>query len=261
VARDRESLAVGATVPAAEFDVREFARTATGTYRGELDLTAFELAPLSHDTLRTLAYLRDVERATMTRLRSMLITATHKDARVTAFLVSWAYEKYWIADALSAVVGEEFAATQTDTRESTVREALYANWVGVPLTAVHTAFGTVDEWFTQAAYRRVNELERHAELDRLVNWILEVKSRHSEFFEAQARDRLAVSPAGRRITRRRLRAARWPIGSTAAAPSETRWVLGRLFATAPSVVSSIDALVDDLPGQSGLRLAARAVGA
>ena len=40
----------------------------------------------------------------MAHLRNVLVTNTHKDARVTAFLVTWAFEKFWIADALRAIV-------------------------------------------------------------------------------------------------------------------------------------------------------------
>ena len=40
----------------------------------------------------------------MEHLRNLLVTATHKDARVTAFLVTWAFEKFWMADAIDAVL-------------------------------------------------------------------------------------------------------------------------------------------------------------
>lgn len=251
--------AIDLRAPAAHFDVREFARTAAGSHRAELDLTAFEAAPLEPETLRALAYLRNVERATMTHLRSMLITATHKDARVTAFLITWAYEKYWVADTLDAVVGDTFPPARADARESTVREAIYANVVGVPMTAMHTALGTVDEWITQAAYRRLSQLQPHPELDRVVAWILGVKARHLDFFEAQTRFRMLSSRRARSLTRRRLRAAHWPIGSSVVSRSETRWMFARLFGTAPDLVRELDALVDSLPGQEGLRLVSRAV--
>ena len=86
------------------FDVREFARTAVGTHRDRLDPDALRARPLPADALHAVRVLRDLEAATMGRLRNVLVTATHKDARVTAFLVSWAFEKYWIADALTAVL-------------------------------------------------------------------------------------------------------------------------------------------------------------
>lgn len=40
----------------------------------------------------------------MSSLRNVLVTPLPKDARVTAFLVTWAFEKFWIADALQLVL-------------------------------------------------------------------------------------------------------------------------------------------------------------
>src|SRR5262245_10134185 len=71
------------------FDVREFARTARGSHRAELDLEALAGGRLDPDARRLVRILRDLERATMQRMRNLLVTATHKDARVTAFLTTW----------------------------------------------------------------------------------------------------------------------------------------------------------------------------
>src|ERR1700733_9226559 len=128
--------------PAPDFDVRAFARSAAGNHRDELDLASYVDRPLSPETLRALAYLRDIERATMSHLRGLLVTATHKDARVTAFLTTWAFEKFWIADALDAVVeahdadaGEPKPETLIRTAgEHTIREAIIGNIIGVPMT-------------------------------------------------------------------------------------------------------------------------------
>jgi len=85
------------------FDVREFARSAQGSLRGELDLEAFAAHPLPPAVADGVAVLGRLEGATMDVLRNMLVTATHKDARVTAFLVTWAYERFWVADAYAAI--------------------------------------------------------------------------------------------------------------------------------------------------------------
>src|SRR6188508_1002386 len=87
-----------------DFDIREFTRTARGSHRGELQLDEIRESGLGADAIRLLRLLRDLERTTMQRMRNLLVTATHKDARVTAFLTTWAYEKFWIADALDAVL-------------------------------------------------------------------------------------------------------------------------------------------------------------
>ena len=87
-----------------DFDIREFTKTAQGNWRPDLDLSGFADTPLGPDALRLVRHLGRLESATMEHLRNLLVTATHKDARVTAFLVTWAFEKYWIADAVDAVL-------------------------------------------------------------------------------------------------------------------------------------------------------------
>jgi hypothetical protein len=86
------------------FDVRAFTRTAQGRFSDELDLDMFATQPLAPDDRALIRFLARVEGASMEHLRDVLMTATHKDARVTAFLVTWAYEKQWVADALGAVL-------------------------------------------------------------------------------------------------------------------------------------------------------------
>jgi hypothetical protein len=256
---EREELSADSmSAPAHDFDVRAFARTASGNHRDELDLAAYSDSPLSADTLRTLVYLRDIERATMSHLRGVLVTATHKDARVTAFLTTWAFEKFWIADALDAIIDAHSASEATPATvirtagERTIRESIVGNIIGVPMTAVHMSMGTVDEWVTQAAYTRIAELEPHPELVRTVELLLAVKERELLFFEAQARYRLHHSPRSRSLTRRRLRKTPWPIGAQAQPKPETAFFFARLFASSPETIATLDARVDTLPGQSGL---------
>ena len=67
--------------PAPDFDVREYARDAAASHRDELGLESYRTNPLGAEALRIIRYLQIIERATMTHLRSVLVTATHKDAR------------------------------------------------------------------------------------------------------------------------------------------------------------------------------------
>ena len=161
------------------FDLAEYTRTAAGSHRAELALEDYDESPLTAETLRSLAYLRNVERATMSHLRGLLITPTHKDATVTAFLTTWAYEKFWIADALDGVIAwhEANGAPPAPQPLTLAPGALGARGdlrqlVGVDSSRPHLAMGVVDEWVTQAAYARILELgapnERLAEtLQRL----------------------------------------------------------------------------------------------
>jgi hypothetical protein len=250
-----------ARIPAPGFDVREFARTAAGSHRDALDLESYRSNPVTDDTLRILRYMQIIERATMTHLRSVLVTATHKDARITAFLTTWAYEKYWIADAIEQILlahqpegAEPDRSPFVTPVERTIRESIFANIVGVPMIAVHMAQGTVDEWITQAAYRRLLELDPNPQLAQTVTRFLEVKERQLIFFEAQARFRLERSAQSRKLTRRRLSRMAWPIGAKAQSRADTDFYFSHLFADRAALLTELDDRVDSLPGQGGLGL-------
>lgn len=259
--------------PAPDFDVRAYARTAVGNLREGLDLDAYAGAPLTAATLRCISFLQSVERATMQHLRNVLVTPTHKDARITAFLTTWAYEKYWIADALTAVLGAHDALKvsrranpivrffrEVGERFSPVGESLVANQIGVDMLAVHMSIGAVDGWLTQAAYTRIAELEPNAELSTTIDTILNIKARHLTFFEPQSEYRLAASTKAQKITRSRLRRSAWPIGANDLAKDDTRFFFDRLFRTSPGLAESIDHAIDGLPGLRGLGLIERAEG-
>lgn len=261
----REASVDDMSYPAPDFDVRDFARTAAGSHRDRLGLDRYADAPLTPAVLRLLRYLQIVERGTMTHLRSVLVTATHKDARITAFLTTWAYEKYWIADALDQIIlahapeGTEPDRAPFNTPvERTIRESIFANIVGVPMIAVHMSVSTVDEWLMQAAYSELSELAGNLALSEEIGFIISLKERQLVFFEAQARYRLLDSAQGRRLTRRRLQKTAWPIGAKAEKQSETTFFYEQLFSKSPDLIATLDARVDTLPGQNGLGLIRRA---
>lgn len=261
-------------VPAQGFSVREYARTAVGSHRQTMDFAAFTDAPLRADTLRALRYIAAVESDTMGHLRNVLVTATHKDARVTAFLSTWAFEKFWIADALQLVIdAHQNVALPAPKKQSRVagfvdeiRErarpitgSIRAGRLGEDMVAVHMTLGTIDEWMTQAALTRIVELDPNPALRAIVETLVGVQSRQLEFFEAQARDRLAASERTRGVVTKQITAARWPIGAGAEPKSETRFFYSYLFASDPSIGAAIDTKISTLPGQEGLTLISRAI--
>ncbi|QYH35912.1 hypothetical protein [Salinibacterium sp. M195] len=251
------------SVPAPDFDVREYANEAQASYRDTLNLESYASAPLTPETIRALRYLQVVERGTMTHLRSVLVTATHKDSRVTAFLITWAFEKYWIADALDQIIRSHDGADADRAPfrtpvERTIRESIVANIVGLPMIAVHMTLGTVDEWLMQAAYRRVLELDPNPQLTATLTHIVATKSRQLEFFEAQSRHRLAESTRAQKVTRKRLAKTPWPIGARAEPRKNTDFFFEYLFRSKPETIRSIDALIDSLDGQTNLNLMTRA---
>lgn len=242
------------------FDVREFARTAVGSHRSSLDLDAIVRGGVGPDPARLLRILRDLERATMGRMRNLLVTATHKDARVTAFLTTWAFEKFWIADALDAVLEASSNPLSTPAgprrkslaeraeRRGPVLRAIGGNIAGVHLVAAHVSTGLIDEWVTAAAYRRLAKL--NTGLQPLVDRVLAIKQRHMRFLAEEAQRRLGQSSRARRLTRRAVRQAAWPVGAVDLPATERSFLEALVFGDADgrSAAARIAHLVADLPG-------------
>lgn len=205
------------------FDVREFARTARGSHRGELDLESLTHADVDVDAARLIRTMRDLERHTMERMRNLLVTATHKDARVTAFLTTWAFEKFWIADALDAVLdatGHDLASpaggrrrrlAERAERRGPIARAIAGNIAGPRLVAAHVTTGLIDEWVTSAAYRKLGEMA--AAVATVADLIIDVKERHIAFLAEDAQRRLAESARARQLAVKEVKRSAWPLGA------------------------------------------------
>ncbi len=244
------------------FDVREFARTARGSHRGELDLDQVATSGLTADAIRLLRLLRDLERSTMHRMRNLLVTATHKDARVTAFLTTWAYEKFWLADTLDAVLqatgddlhssapagGLRTVVLERQERRGPVMRAIQGNIDGPQIVAAHVATGLVDEWITQAAYRRLGELATG--LHSIVELINGIKDRHISFLAEEAKRRLAASAKARKLAARELKNMVWPVGAIEHSDDDRTFFDEIVFGTenGRAEVSRIQGLIAALPG-------------
>ncbi len=244
------------------FDVREFARTARASHRDQLDLTVITDSGLSGDAIRLLRLLRDLERSTMQRMRNLLVTATHKDARVTAFLSTWAFEKYWLADALDAVLqatGDDLhssapagrlrhVVTERQERRGAVMRAIQGNIDGPQIVAAHVTTGLVDEWITQVAYRRLGELATG--LHAIVELINGIKDRHIAFLSEETTRRLAASARARKLAARELKNMVWPIGAVEHSDDDRTFFDEIVFGSESgrAEVARIQELIAALPG-------------
>lgn len=254
-------------LPRTDFDVRAYARTATRVDRAVVDADSFRTHPLGPEALATIRHLRQVERSTIQHLRDVLVTPSHTDPHVTAFLTTWAYEEFWFADALTAVLDahpEPVAGTGVvagpgimrrallgvQDRASPIWNAVTGNLVGDEFVAAHMTWCAVDTWLAQAVYSRLVELTAHAGLRDVVVPILTAKSVHLDFYRSEAVVRLRASRWARLLTRVALRYG-W---SPAAAGSHTadvfRYVLDDR--RGHSAITTIDVLVAGLPGLRGL---------
>jgi hypothetical protein len=259
---ESDHLTDGRSLEDGVFDVRDFARTAQGSHRGQLDLEAITASGLGADAIRLLRLLRDLERSTMQRMRNLLVTATHKDARVTAFLTTWAFEKFWIADALDAVLeatgddlhssapagGLRHVVMERQERRGPVRRAIQGNIDGPQIVAAHVTTGLVDEWITQAAYRRLGELATG--LHSVVDLVNGIKDRHIRFLAEEAGRRLAASAKARKLATRELKNMVWPVGAVEHSDEDRTFFDTIVFGTenGRAEVRRIQDLIAALPG-------------
>ncbi len=255
------------------FDIGHFTDTSHRVAVSDINFSSFATNPLSPAALRTLRYMSDVESHTICYLRDLLVTPSHKDPVVTAFLTHWAYEEFWHGEALDAVLrahglSADYAhirqvrlAQGFRDRMAPIGQALAANVLGPDFVAIHMTWGAVNEWSAHAAYARMIDRERHPELSTLLRRIQRQESRHLAFYAAQARERLGRSRRARLLTRQALRRFWAPVGSGIEPAPETAFVLQYLLGgrEGARLIDQIDAKIDGLPGLSGLHLVRGAV--
>lgn len=250
------------------FDIGSYTRKSSAVAFDDLDLESFRSDPLPAGTLRTLTYMADVEYHTVCYLRDILVTPSHTDPSVTAFMTMWNVEEFWHGEALSKVLGAHGIGLDYDhlkavrlkrgwrDRLSPIVQSLAANVVGRDWVAVHMAWGAANEWSAITAYNRMAETETHPVLRTLLGRIAKQEAQHVAFYATQARERLAASRKARVLTRYALQQLWGPVGSGVMAESEVRHVLHHLMSGAAGrrAAAKIDDHIANLPGLNGLRI-------
>lgn len=243
-----------------EFDVPAYVRAPLGPMRRSLAGAGTVLPADLADALR---YVQRRAQGTTSWLSHVLVTATHKDARITAFLSTWAYERHWLGDALAALAGvgpvpaiRRGIASRLRDRFGPLREAVVANLHGRALTGVQMTERLVDGWIVEAMLERAQHLAPASVAADLVR-VREGIARQGHFFAETATEALAGSRAVRALARRRLRMRAWPIGAEREPAVATAQALRTLFGDDRRWAASIDRRIDALPGLAGLALVGR----
>ena len=203
------------------FDLRGYYEHPDKVEAHEVDAAAVVDPPLSRGALAALRHLHEAEGDTVRLLRDLLVTPSHKEARVTAFLTTWAYEQHWVARALRDLLDAAGAprdeprgpvptarrAVEDRTRPLTV--AVRTNLLGEDFVALPMVRGLLDSLALRAAYLRLAAIEGRPELTALCERVARMKDRHADFYQGQARARLGRSAGARALVRAWLVAGRW----------------------------------------------------
>jgi hypothetical protein len=250
------------------FDIDAYTRDSKGVVWEDLAFQEFRTDPLPPDTLRTVRYMCDVEYHTVCYLRDMLVTPSHKDPAVTAFMTMWNVEEFWHGEALSAVLGVHGMGVDYDHLKAVrlkrgwrdkldpIKQSLLANIVGQDYVAVHMIWGAANEWSAIAAYNRLSELDAHPVLAQLLRRIAKQETRHVAFYATQARERLAGSRVAQKLARFALERFWGPVGSGVMDEVEVGHVLRHLMSGPDGrrAARKIDEHVARMPGLAGLRI-------
>ncbi|WP_157697052.1 hypothetical protein [Brachybacterium avium] len=187
-----------------DFDVAAYGREDHG--RILVDATAAAMEDLSEETRADLAFLCRLDSAGLSEARALLATWTANEARITAFVATWAFARHQLGRAmrdLLAATGSPLPPPRRRSAASRVRSVyletvmpllapVWTNAVGAPVVAGHMARLAVQEEALQAAYRAV--LPRlHEESARVVQEILRRREHSARFFRLEAEARISRS--------------------------------------------------------------------
>jgi len=250
------------------FDIDKFTSTSVNVNWKDLDFDEFKSNPLPASTLRSLRYMCDIEYHTVCYLRDLLVTPSHKEEEVSAFMTMWNREEFWHGEALADVLGAHGVTVDFDELKATrlklgwkdrldpVKQSLMGNIVGKDFIAVHMIWGAANEWSAVAAYNRLADLEKHPVLAVLLRRIAKQEARHVAFYATQARDRLARSKKAQVLARFALKNAWGPVGSSVMQKDEVKHVMGHLFAGDDGMkeIRKLDEHISRMPGLQGLTI-------
>jgi hypothetical protein len=230
---------------------------------GALDLDAIAWSEvsryhLSSATVRTLAYMQDVESHTIIYLRSLLATRAIDDPEVATFLACWVHEETFHGLALARFLeaaghplgpratphGQEPMSKRLEGLATSALSKLWPDFC-----AVHMAWGAINELTALTGYHRLRLVAGHPVLSELLERIMRDESRHFFFYYRQAETRLR-RPGAARVARRLVEHFWAPVGSGVRPPGDLEFMARHLFAgdEGRAAARKVDDTIRRLPG-------------
>lgn len=224
-----------------DFDVAAYTHKA----RGRIPVAKAAVAELPPDVRSDLSFLWRLDSAALSETRALLASWSGNEARVTAFVATWAYERLWLAHA----VRDLLTADGADLPEPLGRESVHAkvrNWyverglpvvvpiwtsiAGESVTAGHMARLAIQEASLQAAYAAL--LPRlDGEARRVVREIVDRRDEIIRFFRMEASARISRSPQEARMAKLHLLASWRPFRVVGAPDPDEDRALASIFRT------------------------------
>jgi hypothetical protein len=186
----------------ADFDIERFVRHSKALDTSDIDWAEARRVGLLRDEVQLLQYMQDTESHIMMYLRDLLSGYAVTDPEVTTFLACWVYEETHHGRALDRMLVETGAAAAANERHARVhtktstREMLtgalgrLAAQATPHFSAVHMAWGAINEFIAAMSYTQMARLTQNRPLQLLLNRLAKDERRHFAFYYDQAEKRL-----------------------------------------------------------------------
>jgi len=215
-----------------------------------------------------LIYMRDVEAFTDIYYEELRRTPTGKSPVIKKFMDRWSVEEFQHAELLNRFLNEIGIPTSKRWLEEarakipfnyTFENRLYpiiTNCFGTHFSAVHMAWGAINEMTTLQGYRRLWQLAKHPVLERLLRAISQEESAHTKFYWNIARIKLERSGFAQRLARTVISRFWTPVGQGTKPKREANYLIATLFKGADGVDffdRNVNQKLEQLPGFTGLK--------
>ncbi|WP_052462485.1 hypothetical protein [Nigerium massiliense] len=228
-----------------DFDVEAYTRAARG--RIPIDRDAVAEQGLDSGVRDDLAFLWRLDAAALSEARAVLASWTSKEARITAFIATWAYERFWTARATRELMIATGDLPEPRAKQS-VRAKLHEGYIervmpmvvpvvtsiiGEASTGGQMAKLALQETSLQQAYRAL--LPRlDGEAARVVAEVADRRDEMIRFFALEASARVARSSREANLTRWQLLTGWHPLRVVGVPDPDERRALSSIFATPES---------------------------
>ncbi len=230
--------------------------------------------PLNREFFSVLLYMRDIESFTELYYRELLRTPTGKDPVIRKFMDRWNEEEAQHGQLLNRFLNEAGVETSTDWRNEAKSNIplrynveyfiipYITNLFGRYFTGAHMVWGTINEFTTLQAYRRLWKLAGHPVLEKLLRGIAQEESIHANFYWSIARLELKRSGLSNTIARFIISTYWTPVGHGTKPQREEDFIISTLFGGAEGVEffdRGVNQRLEQLPGFAGNKIPTRRI--
>jgi len=250
----------GAHSAALEFDVEKYVRNSKRVDISDLDLSQAMEFPVSHDEIRALTYMCDIESHTIVYLRAILNTCAVEDPQTTSFLSCWAYEEFFHGNTIRQFL-DAIGAPVSSTRMLEVQKASsFTEWLKELGSSIlcrlsrhfhgaYLTYGAISELSTLEGYGVMARRTKNPILAEIVRRLAKDERRHFSFYYNKAKLQLQHRNA-QRLTNFVIRHFWLPVGGGVKSDSEVSWILSFILGDpeGQAIARRIDTTIARLPG-------------